>query len=60
MYSTASANGQHYATHFKVDGMVQNVKNLRDHSFITLGKYSEKLTFLRYHTYVCLSGCKKC
>ena len=46
MYSTASANGQHYATHFKVDGMVQNVKNLRDHSFITLGKYSEKLTFL--------------
>ena len=46
MYSTSSANGQHNATHFKVDGMVPNVKNVRDHSFISLGKYSEKLTFL--------------
>ena len=46
MYSTSSANGQHNATHFKVDGIVQNVKNLREHSFITLGKYSEKPTFL--------------
>ena len=43
-------------------GLWQTMIVLRDHSFTTYSKFSEKLTFLSAdtHTYACVSGGKKC